>query len=165
MTIIAVASVMMGVGVLMIHRLLGADQEAQKAARYALTVSRLARHWRDDVHAATTVDLPEEGPEGPSRLIATMADGRQIRYELDRHVAARLEDLGGDQTHRDDFYFPPCSQLQFSRDQDGLVRLEIEMPAGGPGPRARKTAREGAHRRLTIAAAPSRDHRFERSAP
>src|SRR5215831_15764888 len=124
LTVISVAAVMMGLAVTLIHRLLEAERQALDSARSSAAVSRLASHLRDDLHAAVHVELTQSESGQPSRLVATTADGRQIRYELDQHVASRLEDLGDGQTHRDMFYFLPRTRLQLFREEEDLVRLQ-----------------------------------------
>ena len=163
LTVISVAAVMMGLAVTLIHRLLEAERQALDLARSSAAVSRLASHWREDLHAAVQVELTQTETGQPSRLIATTADGRQIRYELDQHVASRLEDLADGQTHRDMFYFPPRTRLQLSREEENLMRLQIDIPAGGSTAyRKNKPGAEEPFRRLRIEASPSRDRRFAR---
>ena len=166
LTIITVAAVMMGLAVTLIHRLLEAEHDAQNSARTAAAASRLAEHWRSDLHAARSVELAPPEPGQPALLVATTGAGRKIRYELDRHVATRREDLGDNQEHHDNFYFPPRTRLEFARaDESGLVRLQIEIPTGDTRASRKYRPAEEPFRRLIIEAAPSRDRRFERREP
>ena len=158
LVVITVAAVIMGLGVTTIHRLLGAEHEALKSARASAALARLSKQWREDLHAAVKVDLP--AAESGRLLIAVTAEGREIRYELDRHVARRVEELGEGQTHRDSFYFSPRTTMDFAR-AGALFQLKIEIPASSPAGK-NKTAAEAPARQLVIEAAPARDHRFAR---
>ena len=130
MVVMSVAAVMVGMAVTTIHLLLGAEHDATKAVRWSASVSRLARSFRDDVHAARSIEMPAPEPGKPAVLVAT-TDTRRIRYELDAHRAVRIEAEGTDESHCDVYYFPPRSRLEFTRPGDrGLVRLTIHMPAG-----------------------------------
>jgi hypothetical protein len=160
--VMTVAGVMMGLAVTTIHLLLGAEHEATKSIRYSASVVRLARAFRDDVHAARAVELPAAEPGKPAALIASTAGGK-IRYELDAHLATRVETAGAGEANRDVFYFPPGSRLRFERDAEpGLIRLTIEMPLGPPAATPKDAASAGqAMRLLTIEAAPARVRRLE----
>ena len=132
LVVITIAAAMVGLAATMIHLLLGAEHEATKASRFSASVMRLARSFRDDVHAAREVQLPLPEPGKPATLVATVEGGRRIRYEIAANVATRFESDGADETQRENFYFSPRSQLQFESVGDrGLVRLTIQMPVGG----------------------------------
>jgi hypothetical protein len=162
LVVMTVAGLMLGLAISTIHLLLGAEHEATKSMRYSASVRRLARAFRDDIHAAHAVELPAAGPDRPAALIATTAAGR-IRYELDAHVATRVETAGAGETSRDAFYFPPGSRLQISREgEQGLVRLMVEIPLGPPAARPEEADTPSPSLRvLTIEAVPSRVRRLE----
>lgn len=163
LVVITVAAVMVGLAVTTIHLLLRAEREATSAARYATSVARLAHVFRDDLHFAREVELPAVEPGKPAVLIASADAGRHIRYELDAHLATRIETDGPDDTHRDVFYFPPDSQLWFEREgEGGVLRLAIEIPRSGSGVQAKPAAPSGRPmQRLTIEAAPARARRWD----
>jgi hypothetical protein len=124
---------MVGLTVTTIHRLLGAEREATKGARYAASVARLAQDFRDDLHAARDLEWPAVEAGKPAALVAVLEGERRIRYELDAHRVTRVETDGADETRREGYYFPPQSRLAFERATEaGLVRLTIAMPAGVP---------------------------------
>lgn len=162
--VISVAAVMMGVSVRIIHLLLGAEYEAARAVRFNTSVARLTQAFRSDMHASTQVELPESDPGKPIVLMATV-DGGQIRYELDAHLATRIEsDALREVVHREVYYFPPHSRMRFEHQPSRkFVVLKIDMAAGGSGTRAVSAgATDGTTRPLAIEAALGRDHRFER---
>lgn len=166
--VMSVAAVMMGVSVCAIHLLLDAEREATRAVRFNTSVARLAQAFRADIHAARQVELPDAEDGMPAVLVASL-DGRQIRYELDAHQATRIETEGEHQVHREAYYFPPRSLLQFWRrpGEKGLAQeivvLEIDMAPAGSGTREIPSATHGSpKRRLTVEAVPGRDHRFEK---
>jgi prepilin-type N-terminal cleavage/methylation domain-containing protein len=133
LVVIAVASTMVGLTVTTIHRLLGAEREATRAARYSASVARLARHFRDDLHAARAVEWPAVEAGKPAALVAALEGQRRIRYEVEAHRVTRLETDGAGEMHRDAYYFPLQSRLVFEpAGEPGLIRLTIAMPAGVP---------------------------------
>jgi type II secretory pathway pseudopilin PulG len=157
LVVITVAAVMLGLGVTTIHLLLGAEHEASRSVRYAASLSRLAQAFRDDVHPARSVELPEVESGRPEMLVISAGGDPQIRYELEANRATRFEAAQDGPAHRDTFYFPPRSRLSFAREATGgLVRLEIEMAAFGPANAATLPPR-----RLAIEAAPARRRPFE----
>jgi hypothetical protein len=162
LVVITVAAVMLGMSVGIIHMLLDAEREATRAVRFNTSVARLTQAFRGDIHACRQVELPASEPGKPAVLVATLDDG-QIRYELDQHLATRIETSGGRQVHREVFYLPPHSRMRFDRQPDQkLVLLEIDMAAGGSGTRnVPSAAADTPQRRLAIEAVLGRDHRFE----
>jgi hypothetical protein len=155
LVVITVAAAMMGLTVTTIHRLLGAEHDVTRQMRYAASVARLAQVFRDDLHAAREIEAPVAEPGKPPALLVVFPDARRARYELDRHLATRVELDRENETHHDSFYFPPGSRLEFERARDErLVRLTIDMPAGNPAVKPNDTAaaRVPTHR-LTIEAA------------
>ena len=157
LVVMTIGSVLIGVTGTMIHRLLAADYEATRAARFATSVARLSRAFRTDVHAARNIELPVPNEGQRAVVVATLADGHQVRYELDAHLATRVETRDGAPIHRDVYHFPPRSQLRCSRGvDDRLLKLELDLAARGPEPDAERPVR-----RLVVEAAPARDHRFE----
>ncbi len=162
LVVITIAAVMVGLAATTMHLLLGAEHEATRSLRFSASVARLARSFRDDLHAARDVELPLPEPGKPAMLVATADGGRRIRYELDAHRATRVETDGADETQREMFYFPPRSQLHFEpAGTRGLIRLTIEMPSGGPRTGQPSVASSGDPvRRLAIEAAPSRWRRY-----
>ncbi len=161
--VLTIAAILLGLAASTIHLLLAAEREATKSSRYAASVARLTRSFRHDLHSAMRVELPPVEPSKPAILIASFPEGRDIRYELDQHLATRIESDSGGMPHRDVFYFAPHSQMRFERvEEEGLVRLEIEMAAGPSGARRKDaTAARQPIQTLVIEAAPSRFHRFE----
>jgi prepilin-type N-terminal cleavage/methylation domain-containing protein len=172
LVVISVAAVMLGMSVCTIHLLLDAEREATRAVRFNTSVARLTQAFRADIHASRQVELPATEPGKPIVLVASV-DGGQIRYELDEHLATRIETEGGRQVHREVFYLPPHSRMRFEHQPDQklpgqklpfqkLVVLEIDMAAGGTGTRAVPSAvADKPQRRLAIEAVLGRDHRFE----
>ena len=162
LVVISVAAVMLGMSVGVIHLLLDAEREATRAVRFNTSVARLTQAFRGDIHASRQVELPASEPGKPAVLVATLDNG-QIRYELDQHLATRIETEGGRQVHREVFYLPPHSRMRFEHQPDQkLVLLEIDMAAGGSGTRnVPSAAADTLQRRLAIEAVLGRDHRFE----
>ena len=161
LVVLSVASVIIGLAGTMIHRLLAAENEATRAARFAASVSRLSRAFRADVHAARAVEFPGAIVDQPAVLVATLDDRRQVQYEFDAHLVTRFETREGAKVHREDFHFPPRSKLRCSRNEGGtLLKLEFELAVRDPEPEAERPVRK-----LIVEATLARDHRFEASTP
>src|SRR5580765_3790654 len=71
LVVMTVASAIIGVSGTLIHRLLAAEHEATRAARFAASVTRLSRAFRADVRAARDVELPGVDETQPATLVAT----------------------------------------------------------------------------------------------
>jgi hypothetical protein len=156
LVVMTVASVIIGLSGMTIHRLLAAEHEATRAARFAASVARLSRAFRADVHAATGLELPVQNEAQPAVFVATLSDHYQVRYEFDAHQATRVETWDGQRIHRDDFHFPPRSQLRCARSEDGRrIMLEIDVAARGP-----ESLSDRPGRKLVVEASLARDHRF-----
>lgn len=139
--VMTVAGVILGMAVTTIHGLLAAEREATRSLRYAASLARLARTFRDDLHRTARAELSAADPLKPAFLTLSPAGGGNVRYELDLHLVKRVETDPAGRTHRDDFYFAPGSRLRFDRPENlGLVRLEIEMPTGSIRPQHGDTA-------------------------
>jgi prepilin-type N-terminal cleavage/methylation domain-containing protein len=163
LVVITIAGVMVSIAVTTIHLLLRAEHEATNSARYAASVARLAHAFREDLHFAREFELPAAEPGKPAVLIARVETGRQIRYELDGHRATRIETSDTSDSRRDDFYFPPDSQLAFEREGElGVVRIAIKIPRGGNRAGGEQTAASaGPTERLSIEAAPGPVRRWK----
>ncbi|MBI3862956.1 MAG: hypothetical protein HY290_13780 [Planctomycetia bacterium] len=156
LVVMTVASAMIGMSGTMIHRLLAAEHEATRAARFAVSLARLSRTFRADIHAARSVELADDENAAPV-LVAKLEDGHTIRYELDANLATRIEFKDGSQSHRDVFHFAPGSQLRVRGGGEGkMVRFELDLAASGGDLKAGRPSRT-----LAIEAALARDHRFE----
>jgi hypothetical protein len=165
LVVVTFAAVMVGLSATLIHFLLGAEREAQRAVRFNRSVARLSETFRADVHAAGRVELLAAEPDKSVLLLAGAGGGREVRYEVDSHHAARVESDEGRQTHQETFFFPPRSTIRFSqRPNQTLLRLEIEMPSGNSSDEPQAGTDPPGHflRRLTVEALPGRDHRFEK---
>ena len=130
LVVITIAGVMLGVSVETIHRLLEAEHEAVRSVRFDTSLARLAQAFRSDIHACRKVELPAPDAGMPVVLVAEV-DDLLIRYELDAHLARRIETERGREVHRENYYFPPKSRLRFEHDPgDKLVLLEQEFLGG-----------------------------------
>jgi len=135
LVVMTVASVMVGLAVTTLHLLLGAETESTRAVRYNASLARLARAFREDVHDATTIELPPRDSGQPATLVLVVGPERTVRYELDAHQVRRLENESAGVPHRETYYFPPHSRLSFAREEgSGLVRLDLEIPTRGVVP-------------------------------
>ena len=161
LVVISVASVMIGMAGMTIHRLLAAEQEVTRTARFSTSVTRLSRAFRTDLHAARSVEIPAALAGQPEALVATLKTGHFVRYEFDGHLATRVETQDGSQVHRESFHFAPRSSLHCTQgENDKLVRLELNLSTRSSGPDT-----DSPPRKLLMEVAVARDHRFETSPP
>lgn len=158
--VMGIGAIMLGIGISMIHLLLAADREQQRAVRTTFQMSRLSRQLRDDIHAAAGAEV-QEAPQ--TELALTTDDGRRIVYTADAHVLTRIAPGVEDEMSREDYRFPPETTLWFSRDEKpALVRLSIGLPARNGGQNARSA---GLSRPATIEALLGRDRRMAGGGP
>jgi hypothetical protein len=157
LVVMTVAAVVVGLATTTMHLLMRAEHEATKESRFSASVTRLARAFREDLHAARKVELPDPEPGKPPALVVALDAGRHVRYELDAHRAMRVETDGAVTVRHEDYHFPTHSQLRLEQGDRGLVRFLIEMPAPGlrSGPPSGGPA-AGPVTRLAIEAAPAR---------
>jgi prepilin-type N-terminal cleavage/methylation domain-containing protein len=157
LVVISVASVLVGVAGMTIHRLLAAEQEVTRAARFSASMTRLSRSFRADLHAARSAELTAAAAGQPEALVATLDPGHVVRYEFDGHTATRLETNEGVPVRRESFPFAPQSQLRCLLNEAGtLVRLELNLSTRASGPDVAPSPRV-----LLLEVAVARDHRFE----
>ncbi|MBS0261915.1 MAG: hypothetical protein JSS02_08150 [Planctomycetes bacterium] len=161
LVVISVVSVFVGLAGMTIHRLLAAEQEVTRMARYATSVTRLSRSFREDLHAARQVEIAVVEPGQPQSVLVTLGSEHAVRYEFDRHLATRMETQAGQVTHRDAFPLAPQSQLMCRWLESGRqVRLDLQVAT-----RSSARADEPALRQLQVDVVVGRDHRFAMADP
>ncbi len=165
--VMGIATVMLGLAVTMIHLMLQAERSSTKTLWYGTSLARFSRTLRQDVHAATSADIPSPPPGGVARLELTLPKQRTVSFQIDRGAVTRTQSEAGEVRHRDVFYFPRDSAIRFERTREpDLVRVVINRP---PKPvtrtdpaEGRSTAPRSGSRVLHIEAALARDYRFAR---
>ena len=124
--VISIATVVVGMCVTTIHLLLRTQRDESRGVRTTVTLSRLAETFRDDVHATSQSEIGDD--ETGRRLLLEDEAGRRIVYRADEHQLRRIETLRGAEVHRDTFYFPLESKIDFAREEPlRLVRISIDV--------------------------------------
>lgn len=164
--VMSVASVMLGVAITTIHLLLRAEREFTQSAWHAQSEARLSQLLRQDVHAGESVELTAlERPPG-QMLRVRFGPDRWAEYRIDGQRIVRRLSAAGQTVHRDAYYVPPQSRLEFQHDAEPrLVRLIVRHPAGPPMPAAASGASpEPAWHWWRVEAVVARDRRFQAEA-
>jgi len=152
-TVIAVTSVLMAIAVGLLHTLFSFQQGGQERFRQRLTLDRLARQFREDVHAASGLtaegvgslshvgaDVPEPSKplapdveKTPDPLLRgrkkspgwrlQLAGGRTIQYSVAGDALARIEREGDKPVAREWFPLPPGAKVEMKLREDGKAAL------------------------------------------
>ncbi len=159
MITIAVGSVVLGLGMGMLHLMLQTDKTLADSLWRGQTVSQLSQVFRGDVHAAREVKT-----EADQETALTLALGKnhRVRYSLEKSLILRTETQADKTLRTERFRFPEGTKISFNVDNPARVALVIATP----NPHTMKTNRSQNSvplRELKIEAVPGRDHRFENS--
>jgi hypothetical protein len=164
----SVGMVMLGIAMTTIHLLLRAERHSTQAVWHNMTVTRLSRVLRDDVHAVRNASVKADDDNGPATLTLTFLDARRIVYTIEEHELKRVESVGETVERRNSFFLPVGSSLQFEQlaGPPSVVRLVIQRAplASGTAKQTKPSTGESPSRRtLTMESVIGRDHRFERA--
>jgi hypothetical protein len=121
--VVSIMSVALMLSATTLVALFRVEGQIRSSEAHRLALSRLASHWRADVHAAVTASL-----DLGCRL--TTPDGRIIHYEFATPEIKREVRRGGEVLHRDAFVLAPQSQAEFSLIGESpaeIVRLSITI--------------------------------------
>lgn len=133
------------------HVLLKLDRAGRDASRDAMTVGRLARQFRRDVHAARRANSSD-----PSRLELTGEAGATVRYHAENGRLTRVESRQGQPDRRESFDLLRYATARFRREA-GERRVVLDVP--------RKTGALPATGRLPLQIEGDLDRDARRSAP
>jgi Tfp pilus assembly protein FimT len=163
--VITVASAVMGVAITLLHLLLRSERNHSREIRTTVTLSRLTDLFRQDAHAATKLAVTPAGA-GAAELKLAETSGPDIAYTANEHVLSRVESAQATIAHRDQFHFPPGSEIRFEHDESpSRARIVIEMAPRQPQAMPGRPGRAARGRTFTIEAAVGRDRRFARRQP
>lgn len=148
---VAVATALLGTASVMIVRLVGIQRNVETAGQQTVVLSRLARQFRSDVHAAGAITVNEDGTE---LLLQPLNDGgRPVKYSAGQRHLTRT--VPGEEESRDEYRFSAGTSSRFQteelpvpgvRQNAVLVRLEINrpwlpVPGASPLPRGKDPAK------------------------
>ncbi len=103
MAAIGVASLLMALGIGLLHQLLKLDRSGRAAVAEAASLGRLGRTLRDDLRAATA---PPEIEGDSARW--TLPDGRAVVYAWTGQAVERHEPAAGDRLSRSETFRLPA---------------------------------------------------------
>jgi type II secretory pathway pseudopilin PulG len=145
----------------LLRALLRLDRVAKSHALQTAAVARLARQFRQDVHAGTA--QPAGTPAEPAmRLELALPGDRSILYEARAGTVARSQRHGAEVERRESYSLPYCRDPGFLvRDENGRVWASLHLPLAHdqrvtPGHGLRIEALAGRDRRLTSLKEPAR---------
>jgi hypothetical protein len=161
---VAMSGIVLVSGVGMVHLVLDVERTARKSAQLSTAGARLSQVFRQDVHQATRFAAPTEEGAAANRVELWLPTDRAVEYEVRANRLARIERVGGQTRHQDEFVFPARCQISLvTRPDPDRIAVRIEQPAthaagippsaGSPGPGPGGGS-------LRLEATVARDHRF-----
>ena len=106
---------MLGLCVLLLQFLLKLDGQSRARLDGASALARLARQFRQDVHAAGRASLVDHSAARPSELRIESGKDRIVAYEVKGDAAVvRVETLKGAQVRRESYEIPRSGSIQLA---------------------------------------------------
>ena len=156
---ISLSSTMFLVSAAFLNRVIHGEPQMRRQAQSVLSLNRLARQFRADVHAAAEVALEDGGRQ----LRVDRIDEEQIRYSVKGASIARVLTRGKAVAHRERYALTE-EQARFELSGEAPLRqavLRMRRPAPSSKPSFASRSGNGAtYRELEIAAIVGRDNRF-----
>lgn len=159
---LAVATALLGAAGVLVARMIGLQRHVETASRQTLILSRLSRQFRNDIHAAASVSVAEDGSS--LELTPLTPEGRQVRYTPDNDSLVRTSTgEGADRFER--YQFSAGTVFRFDSEPlagAAMVSLEIHrepLPLPGSRPQPRLPNEDGTE--MTLAAGPAQVLRIE----
>lgn len=154
---VSVMMTMMGIAFGLLSALLRAERSGIAHVVRLTTVSRLARQFRSDIHAATDLQLPTADPTKPLLQI-TAGDQRQIQYEIQPQGLLRTETGSARPIPSRDLMRLKGTRfhVEESATSPRIVTLIIETPEASPADPRRPS---GNSREVRVEAVVGRDFR------
>jgi hypothetical protein len=129
--VITIVTVMLGLCAGMIHLLLKLDRAGRTSSDLAADLARLARDFRADAHAASTVE-PAGQPLSSIKL--TLEAGKTVEYLVRPSDLLRTLREGDKVRHYDVYRRPPKSAVSIELTREGsttFAGLVIDRPPNG----------------------------------
>ena len=127
--VLAIGSIAIVLGLCagLLHVLLRLDRTGRAHLVETATIGRLARQFRQDVHAARQARI-DGGPDGAANLDLKLAGDRRIVYEARERALLRTEQQGTTVQRRESYTLPFCRAGRFRvRAGDGKVWVSLEL--------------------------------------
>jgi type II secretory pathway pseudopilin PulG len=148
LTVIICLTLLLGLSVALLRALMRAEESGRAAVIDATNLARLAHQFREDAHAASSVEI------APARLTFRLAEDRTSQYELRDDDLVVVHEGAADDRRQEAYRLKTFEQPAFSIDdangsQIAVMRFPAQVHRGEP--------RE--HRALLIEAVVGRDAR------
>jgi type II secretory pathway component PulJ len=144
---IAIAAVILATLTGLLGTLLYAERQGRDHVLYMVTLDRLARQLRRDLHNASAVLEPVDEAAGEKpQLRLAMDTGREVQYRVEEAFLWREERREQEILRREGYRLPPPQLAEFSRVQlpeatGEIVRLEVKLGSLQADRGANKTLR------------------------
>ena len=125
LTVITVTSVLLGIAAFLLHSLFQWQQTGHERLRQRLAMDRLARQFREDVHAASGLTAAEVSAADQKKLPGwrlQLAGSHTIRYWVAGDALARGEREGDKPVAREEYALPPGAKVEIGLPADGKPR-------------------------------------------
>ena len=151
---ITVGSVMLGIGVGILHVLLRAEGTGRERVHQTQVLSRLAEQFRSDVGAAVR-QIPAQG-DRPKQWQFALADNRTVTYRALPGEVRRDERTADKLVRQESYALPEGYTAVISVEREAKPAVASLVIAREPTPLA-------AGREMRVAARLGKDHRFTKS--
>ncbi len=157
-TVIGMMSILMTMSGVLIQSLLRSDQSVSRQAVLEMTLLKLSRQFRDDVHAANPKDLKEANPTPTDSLELKFPRLTRVTYHFKDETVIRESFTGDQATGREVYRVPDC-EVQFRSeanegDQARFLALDIDRSGLTMSPQQKSAMGK---RKLTVVAEPGRN--------
>jgi hypothetical protein len=135
--VLAISSIAIVLGLCtgLLHVLLRLDRTARDHLVETATIDRLARQFRQDVHAAREARAGADEAGRAANLDLTLAPDHTIVYDARERLLARTEHHGATVARRETYALPFCREGRFLvRNTDGQVWVSLALRRGTAGP-------------------------------
>jgi hypothetical protein len=124
---IGTVAIVLGLCAGLLHVLLKLDRTGRSHVAETATIGRLARQFRQDVHAAATA---KPGPRGEN-LELRLPDDHTIVYETHERALTRVDQEGATPRRRETYSLPSCPASGFEvSERDGKVWVRARLRRG-----------------------------------
>lgn len=126
--VITVIGALSAMGAVLIGLLMSAESRGTEGVVVQTTFSRLGRQLRADAHAAVAADVIASGDAADAQLNLQRADGRGIRYIVNKDEVVREADRGSESPSRETYLLPEGTSRFVVDPVARVVRLEHLRP-------------------------------------
>jgi type II secretory pathway component PulJ len=128
---IGAVAIVIGLCAGMLHVLLRLDRTARSHLVETTTIGRLARQFRQDVHAAHDANRGATGNGAAAKLELVLSGDRSIIYEMRDGSLLRREHHGNTAGRLETYRLPFCREGVFTmHTQDGKVWVQLRLRRG-----------------------------------